>query len=74
MSTLGISDQADADSSAPFVLDFLYHDSRRIGSFLSQFEEDGHLQQFTRTKNGSRSKRENSRREGGANFGVAAGK
>jgi hypothetical protein len=44
-------------SSAPFVLDFLYHDSRRIGSFLSQFEVDGHLQSFTRHKDAARSKK-----------------
>lgn len=48
------SERVDDDSSAPSVLDFLYHDSRRIGSFLSQFEGDGQLQQLTRTKAGTR--------------------
>jgi len=68
------SGQGEEVSSAPSVLDFLYHDSRRIGSFLSQFEGDGHLQQLTRTKDGSKGKRESSSREGKGNIGVVAGK
>jgi hypothetical protein len=27
------------------VYDFLYYDARRIGSFLAQFDDSGHLQQ-----------------------------
>jgi hypothetical protein len=34
-----VSDQPESDS----IYDFLYHDARRIASFLSQFEKDGHL-------------------------------
>lgn len=68
------SDLAEEGSSAPSVLDFLYHDSRRIGSFLSHFEGDGHLQQFTRTKDGLRGKKENSSHDVKGNFGVASGK
>ena len=52
------SETVDDGSAAPSVLDFLYHDSRRIGSFLAQFEGDGHLQQLTRTRDGSRGKKE----------------
>lgn len=52
--TTTTSETAEENSSDVSVLDFLYHDSRRIGSFLSQFEGDGHLQQFTRTKSGQR--------------------
>lgn len=29
------------------VFDFLYHDARRVGSFLAQFDSSGHLQQVT---------------------------
>lgn len=32
------------------VFDFLYHDSRRVGSFLSQFDVSGHLQQIKQTE------------------------
>lgn len=53
---------------------FLYHDSRRIGSFLAQFEGDGHLQQMTRNKDGSRGKRETSGHEAKGNVGIAGGK
>lgn len=62
-----------AVSDAAFVLDFLYHDSRRIGSFLSQFEGDGHLQQFTRTKSGSRNKKEANVSDLKGNVGLVAG-
>lgn len=52
----------------------MYHDSRRIASFLAQFEGDGHLQQFTRTKDHSKGKRETSGHEARGNVGIAAGK
>lgn len=72
-STNTISEPADEGSSAPSVLDFLYHDSRRIGSFLAQFEGDGHLQQFTRTKDDLRGKAESSKHNVKGNVGVASG-
>jgi hypothetical protein len=53
----------ESDSSAHFVLDFLYYDSRRIGSYLSQFEPDGHLQSVTRGKSGSKGKKETATKE-----------
>ncbi|WP_443024817.1 DUF6414 family protein [Sphingomonas sp. Leaf22] len=56
------------------VLDFLYHDSRRIGSFLSQFEGDGFLQQLTRNKSGTRGSKNNSKKQGGINIGFGSGK
>src|SRR5262245_33318773 len=31
------------------VYDFLYHDARRVGSFLAQFDDAGHLQQITQS-------------------------
>lgn len=67
------SNLADESSSAPSVFDFLYHDSRRIGSFLSQFEGDGHLQQFTRTKDGSRGKKDTTSHDVKGNVGIASG-
>ena len=63
---------ADADSGALSVLDFLYHDSRRVGSFLAQFEV-GHLQQLTQTKDGSRGKVETSEAEAKGSVGIAGG-
>jgi len=53
---------ADAHSKSHLVLDFLYHDSRRVGSFLSQFES-GHLTQFTRTHEATESATETASRE-----------
>lgn len=44
---------AETDS----VYDFLYCDTRRIGSFLAQFNVAGHLQQITERDNKSDSKR-----------------
>src|SRR6266403_357495 len=35
------------DQSTDSVYDFLYHDARRIGSFLAQFDNFGHLLQVT---------------------------
>lgn len=35
------------EQSTDSVFDFLYYDSRRIGSFLAQFDPAGHLQQVT---------------------------
>jgi hypothetical protein len=46
----GEQDEQQRDS----VYDFLYHDSRRVGSFLAQFDEAGHLQQITQSENVTR--------------------
>lgn len=72
-STSEISSPEEDPSSVPFVLDFLYHDSRRIGSFLSQFEGDGHLQQITRKKDGTRAKKETSSNDLKGNIGLLGG-
>lgn len=37
------SEKEQGEPATDSVLDFLYHDSRRIGSFLSQFDESGLL-------------------------------
>lgn len=42
------------DQSTDSVYDFLYHDVRRIGSFLAQFDELGHLQQITASEMASK--------------------
>jgi hypothetical protein len=67
------SELEDEGSSARSVLDFLYHDSRRIGSFLAQFEGDGHLQSLTRTKDGLRGKKRKSEADAKGTIGVASG-
>jgi len=41
------SDAGPDGQSTDSVYDFLYHDARRIGSFLAQFDDLGHLQQIT---------------------------
>lgn len=41
------SKKALVERQADSVFDFLYHDARRIGSFLSQFDNAGHLQSLT---------------------------
>lgn len=50
-----------AASSDPFVFDFLYNDSRRIASYLSQFE-GGHLTQLVRSAESGQSTTEQSGR------------
>lgn len=74
-STSGTSKGADERlSNDHSVYDYLYYDSRRIGSYLSQFDPDGHLQLITRGKTGSRGKKDTSTREGkGGIPGVAEG-
>lgn len=37
------------------VFDFLYYDARRIGSFLSQFDDMGHIKGVTRSENNQKS-------------------
>lgn len=72
-STSKTSDPEGEASNARSVLDFLYHDSRRIASFLAQFEGDGHLQSLTRTKDGSRGKTRASETGVKGTIGIAAG-
>ena len=60
------SDQQDDGS----VYDFLYHDARRVGSFLAQLDPDGHLQSLKRTTVASRSQQQTTGAKGGVNFGI----
>lgn len=46
------------------VFDFLYHDSRRIASFLAQLDELGHLQQITQTDHAEEGENQESRTGG----------
>lgn len=48
-------EEPDARENAS-VYDFLYHDARRIGSFLSQFDDSGHLQQVRQTESVGKSR------------------
>jgi hypothetical protein len=38
--------EQDADPKSDSVYDFLYNDRQRVGSFLAQFDNYGHLQQI----------------------------
>jgi hypothetical protein len=49
-----VSDKALEEPKNDSVFDFLYHDVRRIGSFLSQFDDAGHLQQITQSETASK--------------------
>lgn len=55
-------DRQDAGS----VYDFLYHDARRVGSFLAQLNPDGHLQSRRRTRQVGESTTSTSNVKGGA--------
>lgn len=49
-----VSAAARDDQNTDSVFDFLYHDARRIGSFLAQFDPYGHLQQVTSRETASK--------------------
>lgn len=49
-----VSDAGQGDRKGDSVYDFLYCDSRRIGSFLAQFDASGHLQQVTQRESVSK--------------------
>ncbi|OXE35547.1 MAG: hypothetical protein CGW95_13135 [Phenylobacterium zucineum] len=57
--TVSLGEQGEAEHDS--VFDFLYHDSRRVGSFLSQFDANGLLTGLTQgegvTKGAKRSKK-----------------
>ena len=44
------SDAVPGDPQADSVYDFLYHDARRVGSFLAQFDPSGHLTSLKQTE------------------------
>jgi hypothetical protein len=44
------SDVEREEHESDSVFDFLYHDVRRVGSFLAQFDDAGHLQGLTQSE------------------------
>lgn len=48
-SELQVSQKAQGEQEADSVFDFLYHDSRRVGSLLSQFDANGLLKGVTQS-------------------------
>jgi hypothetical protein len=44
------SGEGQEEPRSDSVLDFLYHDARRVGSFLAQFDDAGHLQGLTESE------------------------
>lgn len=51
-----LSIEEPEEQNTDSVYDFLYHDSRRVASFLSQFDKFGHLTGLTRGEYAERSK------------------
>jgi hypothetical protein len=45
-----VSEKEQGEQERDSVFDFLYHDARRVGSFLAQFDDAGHLQQITQSE------------------------
>ncbi|TCT35361.1 hypothetical protein [Martelella mediterranea] len=52
------SGAAQGHQSTDSVFDFLYYDAHRVGSFLSQFDDFGHLQALSRHESAGRGKSE----------------
>lgn len=46
----GASEAEPGEPGSDSVYDFLYHDARRVGSFLAQFDDAGLLQQVTQSE------------------------
>ena len=68
-----ISSAESAQPEKDSVYDFLYTDARRIGSFLGQFDPDGHLQSLTRTKSVADGTASNYAAGGSVGFATIAG-
>lgn len=51
------SDEGQDERQDDFVLDFLYNDARRVGSFLAQFDSSGHLQRVTQRESASKGRK-----------------
>ena len=54
------------------VYDFLYHDARRIGSFLAQFDDSGHLQQIRQSESAAKSSGQKSAASAGGGVPLVA--
>ncbi len=66
-----VSDAAHDVRTQDFVLDFLYHDARRVASFLAQFDPSGHLTGLKQSENVSRTEGEDGNVQATANALVA---
>lgn len=51
------SEKAPDEPQNDFVLDFLYNDTRRVGSFLSQFDDSGALERIVQREAASKDQR-----------------
>lgn len=68
------SDEAQGERATDSVYDFLYHDGRRIASFLAQFDPSGALTQINRGTAAEKARHDGHKLEGGAGFpGIAKG-
>lgn len=65
------STEAPVEPTTVSVYDFIYHDARRIASFLSQFDESGHLTQISRSAKISQEKTDVGKAN--ASVGIAGG-
>jgi hypothetical protein len=63
-----VRDERQNDS----VLDFLYHDVRRIGSFLGQFDDSGHLQEVRQSESAKKGHKRGFKITAGAGVPVVA--
>ena len=54
MSDEEASDKAPDEQKNDSVFDFLYYDRQRVGSFLAQFDDSGHLQQVKASDSASK--------------------
>lgn len=50
MSESKASAEEQGEHQSDSVFDFMYHDARRVGSFLAQFDDAGHLQQLKQSE------------------------
>lgn len=60
--------EANENQESASVFDFLYHDNRRIASFLAQFEAVGHLQQISQIDSTQKGEKEETRTSGNVNI------
>lgn len=52
-----VSSEERGEPNENFVLDIFYNDSQRVGSFLSQFDDSGHLQKVMQRESASKSQK-----------------
>lgn len=65
------SDEGQDRQITNSVFDFLYHDGRRVASFLAQFDPSGSLTQISQGTAAEKSRQDSHKLEGGGSIGVA---